>query len=164
MMNIRLCKMTKALCRRFFSEFENDPDVFLDTDRFSTYIYSPERADAHWKKQKDMNRMHLAIMLNIEPIGEIILKDIDRTQKTCTLSIHMRNDSVKNKGYGSKAEILALEYAFHDLDMETVFADAVRRNTRSQHVLKKVGFIETNTDESFYYYRCDKRHWKAPDL
>ena len=35
-----------------------------------------------------------------------------------------------------------MKYAFEQMNMNTVFADAVRKNTRSQHVLEKVGFIK----------------------
>lgn len=160
-MNIRLCNMTKALNRRYFSKFENDPDIFMDVNRFHVYIYNEETADAYWQRHRNLSRIHLAIMLNEDPIGEIILKNIDQSQKCCTLGIHMQNDSVKNKGYGTTAEILALEYAFNELGMETVLADALKTNTRSQHVLEKVGFREIGQDAEFYYYRCDKDHWSA---
>lgn len=70
------------------------------------------------------------------------------------------NDSVKNKGYGSAAERLALAYAFENLGMESVLADSVLKNTRSQHVLEKVGFVLIGVDDTFKYYRCDKNAFK----
>ena len=161
-MNIRLYKMTKDLCRQYFSAFEYDPDVLTDTNTLSKFIYNTDWADRYWQKQIDLNRVYLAIMLDNEPIGEVILKRIDWTKKLCTLSIHMQNDSVKNRGYGTQAEILALMYAFNELGMETVLADALHKNTRSQHVLKKVGFVETGCDDAFQYYKCCKHTWKAP--
>lgn len=68
----------------------------------------------------------------------------------------MINDSYKNKGYGTAAERLILEYAFRELEMQTVFADALIGNQRSQRVLEKVGFIKTHQDDQFVYYRCDR--------
>ena len=50
-------------------------------------------------------------------------------------------------------------YAFDEMKMDTVFADSVLKNTRSQHVLQKVGFSETHRDEHFVYYRCDRESW-----
>ena len=64
--------------------------------------------------------------------------------------------SVKNRGYGTQAEILALRYAFNDLRLKTVFADAVSRNIRSQHVLEKAGFRFVEEKEGFRYYRCNR--------
>lgn len=163
MTNIRLCKMTKELCRAYHQDFAFDPDIFMDMTHFSTYHYSQQHADAHWQRQHDLRREHLAILLNDTVIGEIVLKNIDQEKKCCTLGIHLVNDSVKNKGFGTRAEILALQYAFNQLEMNTVFADAILKNTRSQHVLTKVGFEETHADDSFRYYRCDKASWYPPE-
>ena len=82
----------------------------------------------------------MAVMMDQMPIGEVILKDINAEAKQCTLSIHMQNDSFKNRGYGTQAEMLTLEYAFTALNMKTVFADAIHKNKRSQHVLEKLDF------------------------
>ena len=106
-MNIYLCKMTKSLLRQFFQGFSNDPDLFSDMSRFTEYIYHEADVDAYWERQQQLGRVHLAVMLKTEPIGEIILKDIDSGKGT--LSIHMKNDAVKNRGYGTKEEILALD-------------------------------------------------------
>lgn len=124
-MNIYLCKMTKKLHRQFFQDFTNDPDICSDMDHFSKYIYCEADVDARWERQKKLNRIHLSIMLGQEPIGEIILKDLDAEKGT--LSIHMKNDAFKNHGYGTRAEFLALDYAFYTLDLQTVFADVIHK-------------------------------------
>ncbi len=155
--------MTQALCRRFFEGFVYDPDLFADMENFKPYVYSPELADTHWQRQKDLARVHLAIMLDNAPIGEIVLKNIDRSEACCTLGIHLQNDSFKNQGYGTEAEIQALEYAFTEMGMKRVYADAIIKNTRSQHVLEKAGFSETNRNEAFVYYICEKSSWKPPE-
>lgn len=159
-LSIELVPMTQTLARRFFSEFENDPDVFEKLSCYHTYVYSDAAADAYWQKQQRLGRIHLAVMLGQNPVGEIILKDVDTANGSCTLSIHLQNDSVKNRGYGTQAEILALKYAFHELGLETVFADARKKNLRSRRVLDKVGFCEIRSDDEFVYYRCDKNTWK----
>ena len=163
-MSICLCKMTKELSRQYRKDFENDPDIFKDMSRFTAYIYSEENADAFYDRQQTQGRIHLAVMRDEEPIGEVILKNIDQNTQRCTLSIHMKNDSVKNQGYGTTAEILTLQYAFYDLKMETVFADAILKNKRSQHVLKKAGFTQTHCDDTFCYFRCDKSDWIMPSF
>ncbi len=88
------------------------------------------------------------------PIGELQLKQIDMERKECTLSIHMQNDAVKGRGYGTCAERLALKYAFDVLGMAAVTADTVIKNTRSQYVLGKVGFQYIGEKDGFKYYRC----------
>ena len=157
--NIRLCEMSRFLNRTYFRKFVYDPDVFEDMSKFRPYRYNRSCCDAYWQRQRDLDRVHLAVMRGFVPIGEVILKNIDRDQQCCTLGIHLRNDSVKNKGYGTAAEILALDYAFEKLQCEAVYADSIRKNSRSQHVLEKVGFRKINQDERFVYYKCEKALW-----
>ena len=158
-MNIRLCEMSKELARRYYKGFEMDPDLFKDMEKFRPYIYNDEKCDDTVTRYRQMGRVFLAIMRDDEPIGEVILKNIDTDQKCCTMGIHLQNDSVKNKGYGTQAEILAIRYAFEVMKLNTVYADAIHKNKRSQHVLNKVGFLETHQDDTFIYYRCDKDRW-----
>lgn len=150
--------MTKALSRQFFRGFTNDRDTYMDSGRFSNYVYCEADVDARWERQKQLGRIHLAVMLEEEPIGEILFKNIHSGE--ATFSIHMKNDHFKNRGCGTKAEMLALDYAFHTLQLNTVFADAIHKNKRSQHVLEKVGFLRTHEDDRYVYYKCEKESWK----
>ena len=102
----------------------------------------------------------MAVMLQDKPTEEIVLKNIDRDRKCCTVGITMVYDSYKGNGYGTEAERMALQYAFNELGVETVYADSLRRNLRSQHVLEKVGFAETGQDDAFIYYKCRKESRK----
>lgn len=161
-MDIYLCKMTKSLLRAFFQGFTNDPCLYEDESTFSEYIYCEAAVDSRWERQQQLGQIHLAVMLDGAPIGEVILKNPDG--KSATLSIHMKNDRVKNQGYGTQAEILTLRYAFETLGLNTVFADAIVKNRRSQHVLEKAGFQITGSDEHFRYYRCDRENWNPGRL
>ena len=107
---------------------------------------------------QQMDRVDYLIMLGEAPVGEIALKHIDSEKKTCELSIHLQNDSVKNRGYGTRAEQLAVDHAFRVTGMKEIRADAVLKNKRSQHVLERVGFRETGRDDLFVHYRltCER--------
>lgn len=160
-MNIRLHPMTKTLCRSYMQLFVPDPALFADPKSYRPYVYSESSCDAYYERHQKLGRIHLAIMMNQIAIGEIIFKNIDREHKHCTLSISMQCDQYKNQGYGTQAEILALDYAFSEMKMEAVYADALLGNTRSQHVLEKVGFTETHRDDTFVYYKCPKASWSS---
>ena len=160
-MNIRLCEMTKELAREYYRGFEMDPELFADMSKFRPYAYSAEKCVEIVERHHQMGRVFLAVMLDNRPVGEVVLKNIDRVRQCCTLGIHMQNDNVKNKGYGTQAEKQAIEYAFQELGLHTVYADAIHKNKRSQHVLTKVGFRETHRDDAFIYYRCDRCDWVA---
>lgn len=154
--NITLQPMTWELCHQFYREFENDPAIYEDMSRFGPYVYDEAAVDRRFAAQQAADRRAFLVMLGERPIGEIILKYIDWEKRTGVLSIHMVNDSVKNRGYGTQAERLALRYAFDVLGLLAVNADVVRKNTRSQHVLEKVGFRRVGEDDTFFYYRCER--------
>ena len=158
-MEITLKPMTIELCHQFYKEFVLDLALFADPSKYKPYVYSKSNCDAYYERHRNLGRIHLAVMLHDQTIGEIVLKNIDRTKKCCTMGITMINDSVKGKGYGTEAEKITLQYAFDQPEMETVYADSLIGNLRSQHVLNKAGFLETGRDEEFVYYRCDKAAW-----
>lgn len=156
MKEIKLSIMTREQCHLLYQNWENDEMMYMDMTCFKPYVYRKNQVDKYYTNKQFANRVLFAILLEDKPIGEIQLKEINRQKKECTLSIHMKNDSVKNKGYGQQAERLALEYAFNELGMIAVNADSVVKNVRSQHVLEKVGFCLIDEDNTFKYYRCEK--------
>lgn len=153
MEEIALCIMTRDLCHELYKDWENDPAIYMDMALFSTYKYDENAVNRYFESKQIPSRILFAIMKDGKPIGELQLKQIDREKKECTLSIHMQNDAVKGHGYGSCAEQLALQYAFDVLGMVAVNADAITKNTRSQHVLEKVGFQYIREENGFKYYR-----------
>ena len=92
MSEISLCVMTRELCHELFRGWENDPDIYMDPDRFTEYRYDAAAVNRYFDAKQDPSRILLAIMKDGAPIGEIQLKKIDRERKECTLGIHMQND------------------------------------------------------------------------
>ena len=160
MKEISLRVMTRELCHALFQGWENDPDIYMDMGRFTAYQYAEAAVDRYFDAKQEPSRVLLAIMKDGMPIGEIQLKQIDRERKECTLSIHMQNDAVKGKGYGTRAEQLAVQYAFDVLGMDAVNADTILKNKRSQHVLEKVGFQYMKEENGFRYYRVERQQLK----
>ena len=157
---IHLQPIDRMHLHEYYKGFVMDAEIFMDMRNFREYTYVPERVDAYFDRlQSQKDRVDFLIMLNEKPIGEIALKHIDETAGQCELSIHLQNDSVKNKGYGTQAERLILGYAFQTLGMKTVIADSVLKNERSQHTLEKVGFKEAGRDETFVYFRISQSDW-----
>ena len=156
MREIFLCIMTRELCHELYKNWENDPAIYNDMDLFAPYCYDKDTVNRYFDSKQNPSRVLFAIMKDGKPIGELQLKQIDMESKECTLSIHMQNDAVKGRGYGTCAEQLALKYAFEVLGMAAVNADTVIKNTRSQHVLEKVGFHYIDERDGFRYYRCAK--------
>lgn len=154
MEQISLGIMTRELCQQLFQGWENDPAIYTDMGLFSPYRYDKDEVDRYFDAKQTPDRVLFAILKDGVPVGELQLKRIDRRKKECTLSVHMQNDRVKGRGYGTQAERLALRYAFEVLGLEAVNADTVVKNTRSQHILEKLGFQHIRDEGEFRYYRC----------
>ena len=159
---LRLVPTSKELCRAFYRVFAHDPALFEDESKLVPYVYGEAAADAKFEvRQKRVNNRPYYIMLGEAVIGELVFKNVDAENKRCEMGICLVNDSVKNKGFGTAAERLALDYAFGELGMETVLADCLLKNTRSQHVLQKVGFRFVSEDEHMKYYRITRAQYEA---
>ena len=148
---VSLKPMTRQMCHDFYRDFQNDPAI----GHYYEYVYTPEIADHYFDNNSVADRKLFAIMVGDQIVGECKLKNIDLQKRECSMGIHLQNDAVKEKGYGTQAERLILQYAFEELGMVAVNADAALKNIRSQHVLEKVGFRYTHEDDTFKYYRCE---------
>lgn len=155
-MHISLVPMTRELCRAYWRGFEPDTAIYMDMDLFKPYVYSDERANVYYDRQIAKQRVLLAILRDGQVAGEVCFKDMDKASGACTLGIHLQNDGVKGKGVGTQAIRLALRHAFEHLGMNTVYADAVLKNKRSQHVLEKTGFRFMREEGIFRFYRFAK--------
>ena len=153
MKEISLYYMTRELCHQFFREHESDPAVYEDESRYQPYVYSEEAADSFYERKQVPGRLELVAMMDGRTIGHVQLKNIDEEKRECEFGFHMQNDSVKGMGYGTQIARLALEYAFENLGIDAVYAYTIPKNTRSQHVLEKVGFLCITEKDGFKYYR-----------
>lgn len=154
---VTLVKRTRESCHAFYRGLVQDPMLFSDTQLYQPYHYDADRVDAFfYDREQQTDRIGFSVMLGDMVIGDVSLKHMDEEKRSCELEICMVNDSVKNKGYGTQAEKLAVQYAFEHLNMETVLADCLVTNTRSQRVLEKVGFQLVSECGGFRYYRMKK--------
>ncbi len=149
---LTLTPMTREMYHAYFKEYENDPALFLDRAQFRPYTYSEEEVERYIRRQLGQKRKTLAVMYGNEIIGEIVIKNIEE-RKSAVLSISMKNERWKNRGFGTQAERLAVQYVFEELDIPTLYADALRTNGRSLRVMEKAGFRFEREDGTFKYYR-----------
>ena len=147
---IYLLPMTAEMYHEYFKEYQNDLDLYMDKSLYEEYVYDEEKVNQYIQRQIDLDRKAFAIMYGDEMIGELIIKNIEKG-KCATLGLAIRNVKYKDRGYGTQAERLAVDYVFRELDIPTLYADSIISNTRSQHVLEKVGFRLTGEDEQFRY-------------
>ena len=163
-MKIELKLMTRERMHEFYRGFAMDPDLFADMELYEKvrdFRYDPGKVDARFdRRMGEADSVSFAVTLGGRVIGEVVLKHVDADKKECELSIHLQNDSVKNRGFGTEAERLAVRYAFEALDLESVYADTILKNTRSQRALEKAGFIRQYEKDGFRIYRLERKDWK----
>lgn len=146
---IILLPYTIVRCHEFYKEYVADPAM-----TYETYTYDVEEVNKYFQnKVLDSSRLFFAISHNDKTIGEIQIKQIDLEKLCGTLSVHLVNDSFKEKGYGTEAQRLLIDYAINTLGLKTIYADAIHRNHRSKHVLEKLGFKHLYDDAALAYYK-----------
>lgn len=152
---VYLLPMTAEMYHEYFKEYQNDLDLYIDKSAYTPYTYEKEKVNRYIQRQFDLKRKVFAIMFNDEMVGEIVIKNI--VERECaTLGLAMKNSKYKDRGFGTKAEQPAIQYVFNELDIPVLYADSILSNTRSQHVLEKVGFKFIKEDGDFKYYRIDR--------
>lgn len=94
-----------------YRAFTLDPDIFADIELYEKnrdLAYDPAKVDALFDRHEaEEGSVAFAVMLCGAVIGEVVLRHFSPETKECELSIHMQNDAVKNRGYGTRAEQLA---------------------------------------------------------
>lgn len=157
---ITLAEISMQLMHEYYRGFETDACIYLDKSLYREYVYSKERVDAYFDRLASMkDRADYMILLDGRPIGEIAVKRIDRAARQGELSVHLQNDSVKGRGYGTEALKQMIDIAFTRLDLDTLTAGVILTNERSRRTVKQLGFTETGRDEAFYHYSLARGEW-----
>lgn len=75
-------------------------------------------------------------------IGNIGFMGVDTINRRAELGIFIGEEQDRNKGYGTEAICLLLEYGFSYLNLSNIMLKAVSFNDRAIHTYEKVGFKE----------------------
>lgn len=122
----------------FFRRYVQDP--VMDP---SPFIYNREMIDRSYRYNYggfQENYAHYGIFLGQDPVGSLQLKRINRELGTCEIGIILRDDSVKNRGIGSRAILLAMIAARDEYGLRIMTGDTKERNKRMIRVFEKLGF------------------------
>lgn len=77
-----------------------------------------------------------------ELIGTVCLERIDYINRSATLGIFIGDKSGRNKGFGTEAIKIILEYGFRYLNLNSIKLDLMEFNERALACYKKCGFKE----------------------
>lgn len=159
-MEIKILPMTRERMHELYRGFSLDPAIFADLSLYEqkkNYVYDPQKVDMLFDMRgQEEGSIAFAVMLDNAVIGEVGLRHFSTETKECELTVHLQNDSVKGLGCGTRAEQLAIDYAFDILGAESIYAETLVKNTRSQHILEKLGFRYLGEEDGFKQYRLYK--------
>src|SRR5574344_294464 len=105
-------------------------------------------------------KYNFAIVLKEEDrlLGNISLTKINEIDRTAELGIFIGEESDRNKGYGTEAIKLLLDYGFNQLNLHNISLNAFSFNLRAIAAYKKAGFVEFGRWKEAHYFNgeyCD---------
>jgi diamine N-acetyltransferase len=136
----------------YIREWANDPEV----RRLTGEVTPMSDAGANEfldRVRQDRERVWFAIVLkeNDQIIGETGLLRMFHAWRTTDLSVIIGDKEAWNKGYGTEAILLLLDYAFGALNFHRVSLGVVGFNARAIHFYEKVGFRREGIQRDGYY-------------
>ncbi|WP_413309790.1 GNAT family N-acetyltransferase [Bacillus sp. 1P10SD] len=86
-----------------------------------------------------------------ELIGFVSIHSIEWNNRTGTLAIGIGNKSHRNKGYGSDALQLILNYGFNELNLDRISLEVIEYNVGGVRAYEKAGFQHEGRKRSAVY-------------
>jgi len=84
------------------------------------------------------------------PIGSTGLKEINLRTGSATFGIMIGDPAYRNRGFGTEATRLVLDYAFHALGLHNVLLNVFSHNPRGKRAYEKAGFKEIGRRRESY--------------
>lgn len=135
-----------------FTEWINDYETSKYLDQYSKIFTLEDEKDFVERARKD-DKVYLSIvkLSNDELIGNISLMNIDHINKTATLGIMIGKNDEREKGYGTEAINLLLDYAFNHLNLNNIMLELLDTNERAKKCYLKCGFKELGVRKQSHY-------------
>lgn len=125
-----------------FTEWLNDFRV-TDYVEKSAALITLEGEKKYFENPRDDERIFFIVRKeDNELIGTVGLHNINHINRCATLGIFIGDKSGRNKGYGTEAIRLILEYGFKYLNLNNIKLDVLSFNDRARACYKKCGFKE----------------------
>ncbi|RJX40490.1 N-acetyltransferase [Paenibacillus pinisoli] len=99
------------------------------------------------------DRVDLLIFLKEtnELLGEVVLNEIDKVNRSANIRIGIQGTRHRGKGYGTQAMLLMLQYGFNTLNLHRIDLGVYAFNPRAIHVYEKLGFKREGLQRDVLY-------------
>ena len=125
-----------------FTEWLNDLELIVNLQLFDSVI-NVEHERAFLSNSSNLSNSHDYSIIDIEKdeiIGNCGFLDIDNLNQTAEVGIFIGNKNYWDKGYGTEALNLLLDYGFNALNLYNVMLKVYSCNKRAIRSYEKVGF------------------------
>lgn len=78
MEEISLCIMTRELCQELYRDWQNDPAIYMDMDKFEPYHYNEAVVDRYFDSKQSPSRVLFAIMKDSKPMVRPLQRQVCR--------------------------------------------------------------------------------------
>ncbi len=125
-----------------FTEWMNDFEV-TDYTAKSGKVMSLEGERKYLQENSNPEATFSIITLDEDKlIGTVGLESVDHINRTATLGVCIGDKEYLNKGYGTEAIRLLLDYGFNYMNLHSIKLDVMSFNERALNCYKKCGFKE----------------------
>lgn len=125
------------------------------SDFFPSFYPISDRSQQEWltKTLDDDSKIYFVIcdISSQEPIGLIFLEHIDRLNQHAEFGFYIGEKKYFGTGIGIEAELILLEYAFFQQNMQKIYCETLDFNQKviSQHI--KIGFKKDGLKRAHIY-------------
>lgn len=134
-----------------FAEWLNDPQIIDYLGRSGKMITNDAEKEYF---EHNINSEATFFIIDKESdklIGSISIESIDHLNRCGTLGIFIGDKDYRDKGYGTEAIKLILEYGFKYLNLKNINLDLVSANERAYRCYQKCGFKEYGRRRQCYF-------------
>ena len=125
-----------------FTEWLNDFETTDYIGRSGALVTIESEKEYLEKHTKDEATFGIIELKTDKLLGSIGLENIDYISRKATLGIFIGKKEKRNKGYGTEAIKLILDYGFNYLNLNNIKLDVLSFNERAITCYKKCGFKE----------------------
>lgn len=136
-------------------KYWNNPELqqFLSKPRIASRHEEIDWIRNTWERRRKGEAYIFGLFLHGQDlyIGNIEIRIIDDIAQRGLLGIAIFNPSCWNKGYGTEAIELLLNFAFSSLNLHTIELEVFSFNKRALACYKKVGFVESGRKREAHF-------------
>ncbi len=102
-----------------------------------------DHVDWFHENRKNRSQSHAFAIRTLKDdiyIGRCAYNSVDHKNRFCFIGIMINHKRFQNKGHGTEALSLLINYIFNELNLRKIYLKVFASNERAIHVYKKLGF------------------------